>query len=221
MNPPKDRKLRAIVLLTGEILFIATSPLWTEGETTLAIAGTYLWLFYAVFFFAGGYVLANSRRWLIGYIPVAAGAVAFGAFQNNTPLLSIPHYLFVCAVHVMLFRAVLRHSFLNHDVPHLDRLLAGIAGYLLLGLFWTAVLELFRHVGVASVVNQLTGEPVGAAERLYFSFVTLTTLGYGDIAPATPVARMLAVFTSLSGCLYLAVFVSALVGGLTRSDRSG
>ena len=49
-------------------------------------------------------------------------------------------------------------------------------------------------------------------ELMYYSFTTLTTVGYGDIAPATRVARSLAILEMLAGQLYLAAFVARLVG---------
>ena len=61
---------------------------------------------------------------------------------------------------------------------------------------------------------------------IYFSFVTLTTLGYGDIVPVSASARMLATMEALMGQLYLAVLVARLVGMqvsqrmLDKKDRS-
>jgi hypothetical protein len=54
-----------------------------------------------------------------------------------------------------------------------------------------------------------TGQPVGV---LYFSFVTLTTLGYGDVVPTSPVTRTLASLEAITGQLYLTVLVARLVG---------
>jgi len=54
----------------------------------------------------------------------------------------------------------------------------------------------------------------------YFSYVTLTTLGYGDISPVSPWARMLAILEALTGTLFLAVLISRLVGTYrSRADR--
>ena len=53
----------------------------------------------------------------------------------------------------------------------------------------------------------------------YFSYVTLTTLGYGDIVPISPLARSLAVLEALTGVLFLAVLISRLVGSY-RSERT-
>ena len=52
----------------------------------------------------------------------------------------------------------------------------------------------------------------GGTDYVYFSFVTLTTLGYGDITPLTPVAQTLAWLEAVVGQLYLAILVARLVG---------
>ena len=49
-------------------------------------------------------------------------------------------------------------------------------------------------------------------ELIYFSFVTLTTVGYGDVQPVHPAARSLAVAEALVGQLYIAILISSLVG---------
>ena len=51
---------------------------------------------------------------------------------------------------------------------------------------------------------------------VYFSFTTLTTLGYGDVAPRSDVARMLAILEALIGQIYLVVIVARLVGSYMR-----
>ncbi len=55
-------------------------------------------------------------------------------------------------------------------------------------------------------------------DLLYFSYMTLTTTGYGDITPTHPVVRMLATIESITGVLYIAIMISRLVG-LHVADR--
>ena len=82
--------------------------------------------------------------------------------------------------------------------------------YLLLGLIWSVM---YATLG-AHLPGAFTGSP-GAAAGLsgwvYFSFVTLTTVGYGDITPVATEARSLAIMEALVGQLYPAVIIARLV----------
>jgi voltage-gated potassium channel Kch len=95
-----------------------------------------------------------------------------------------------------------------------EQLYAALSAYLLVGLFmgvlFTAIAA--RSPGAFLVLG--TAPSPGTFDLgtgVYFSFVTLTTLGYGDIVPANELSRGLAIFEAVSGQLYLAVLVAALV----------
>jgi hypothetical protein len=95
------------------------------------------------------------------------------------------------------------------------RVIGGIAGYLLIGYAWTFAYQLL----VQQVPGAIQFEP-GVADTLsrqpnhliYFSFITLTTVGYGDVRPIHPAVRSLAVAEALVGQLYIAILISSLVG---------
>jgi hypothetical protein len=76
------------------------------------------------------------------------------------------------------------------------------------------MLYLFIAEAVPDAFNGLEQAPwyVHFAELSYYSFVTLTTLGYGDITPAVPVAKFLAFSEALTGVLYIAILVASLIG---------
>jgi len=100
----------------------------------------------------------------------------------------------------------------------------GICAYLLLGVIWACVFILLETARPGSFPAELASvqeEGVRAHGRLtdyaYFSFVTLTTLGYGDIAPLRPPARSLASLEAITGQLYLAVLIARLVATYTRT----
>jgi hypothetical protein len=96
------------------------------------------------------------------------------------------------------------------DMHHL---LAALNAYLLVGVFLGAIWVALERVMPGSLL--VGGAPMASGmtlpDGIYFSFVTLATLGYGDIAPATPIARGIAVFEAVFGQLYLAVMVARLV----------
>ena len=58
------------------------------------------------------------------------------------------------------------------------------------------------------------------ADGTYFSFVTLTTLGYGDISPVTPVARFLVYMEAIVGVFYMAILVASLIGMRVSARQS-
>ncbi|KGQ20042.1 Ion transport 2 domain-containing protein [Lysobacter dokdonensis DS-58] len=93
-----------------------------------------------------------------------------------------------------------------------EHLLAGLNTYLLVGVFFGAIWVAMEKAMPRSLL--LGGAPIDAMvlpDGIYFSFVTLASLGYGDFTPATPIARGLAVFEVVFGQLYLAIMVARLV----------
>jgi len=99
-----------------------------------------------------------------------------------------------------------------------DAIFGALCGYLLLGIIWSlfyyAVETAFP--GSFSISSPRTADVL--TQRLdrgalsYFSFITLATVGYGDVTPVTPLARTLAWIEAIAGQFYLAVLVAGLVG---------
>jgi hypothetical protein len=102
-----------------------------------------------------------------------------------------------------------------------DTILGSMCGYLLLGIVWTmlfALVELLEPGSFLSGGRPLVDMQGDLAKQhvfanfIYYSFVTLTTLGYGDITPASPPARALSSLEAVTGQLYIAVLIARLVG---------
>lgn len=102
-----------------------------------------------------------------------------------------------------------------------DTISASLCAYLLLGVLWSIAYSLLEILAPGSFAFAFANSQTAPSLRfggqdtifaLYYSFVTMTTLGYGDIAPATSPARMLAAFQAVIGQLYLTVLVARLVG---------
>jgi hypothetical protein len=110
-----------------------------------------------------------------------------------------------------------RHVIFGDNVS-VNRLVGAVSLYLLVGVAWAiayTVTEMaapgsFR--GLTAAVNQGWN-----SDWLYFSFVTMSTLGYGDFAPVSPIARMLAYLQAVFGLFYIAILVAGLVGAFISS----
>jgi voltage-gated potassium channel len=106
---------------------------------------------------------------------------------------------------------ILRNIFQVQDVTK-DTIAGGAAVYVLFALMWSFLYGVLEHVEPGSFAisaSQTLGE---RNIFLYYSFVTITTLGYGDIMPVTYIASSLAVLEAVVGQLYLVVLVAWLVG---------
>jgi Ion channel len=103
-----------------------------------------------------------------------------------------------------------------------DRMYAAVSVYILLGFFWALGYYALEHrsaAAFATTVTQLSGQRFVYGDLLYFSFVTLTSTGYGDIVPVSQGARSLAVFEHIAGVMYIAILIARLAG-LYSSDQS-
>jgi voltage-gated potassium channel Kch len=100
-----------------------------------------------------------------------------------------------------------------------NKIVGAICIYMLLGLIW-AMLYLFIAEVVPASFNGVSHAPWldNFATAVYFSFVTITTLGYGDISPVTPLARFLVFMEAIVGVFYMAILVASLIG-VRMSDR--
>jgi hypothetical protein len=95
-----------------------------------------------------------------------------------------------------------------------DTIYGAVCVYLLLGLVWSAAYRLLEILSPGSFAGPLGIDPQTGQEipnYAYFSFTTLTTLGYGDITPVTSPAMAAAILEAIAGPLYIAILISRLV----------
>lgn len=132
----------------------------------------------------------------------------------------------VCEVLFLLGASVLIVKSLFGARPlTFDSVLGAVCGYLFLGLGWAvlySLIEGFRPGSFEISPKLITvGEPARPLPHVltYYSFVTLTTVGYGDISPVSPATRTLAWMEALTGQFYLAVIVAGLVSVLAARGQ--
>jgi len=133
----------------------------------------------------------------------------------------VPALVFIGFVMLQFLFFILRASRVNSEV-----LCAGVAGYLLLGIIWMFAYILVARVHPGSFSYNVGPPPahsLASFDAFYFSFITLSTVGYGDITPLSHIARTLAMTEAMTGTLYMAVLISRLVALYTSqgSEVSG
>lgn len=138
---------------------------------------------------------------------VAAVLVTFGKIDNGAAANTGLGALLVLVTCVTILRRIM-----NHPVVATETILGAICVYVLIGLFFAIV---YQFIGKISSVPVLTGLDLEKPmQAFYFSFVTLTTTGYGDVTASTNMARTIAILEALTGQLFLATTIARLVATL-------
>ena len=118
--------------------------------------------------------------------------------------------LFLYAVFYFLAIAILIKKISSGTTVSIDTIKGGISIYFLLGLFW-AVLYMILLTYDPNALTNMQRE-TASFDCYYYSFTTLTTLGYGDITPVAKYAKILAIMEAVTGPVYLAIFVAQIIG---------
>lgn len=145
-------------------------------------------------------------------IAAAAGSHLFGV-AALLPLGHVFGFLFFLVTGLALLRRVLEPGPVTAN-----RLQAAVCAYLLIGLGWGLVFSVIEHLRPGAFLDPVGGSSeshavlAGFPHLIYYSFTTLTTLGFGDVVPVTPLARSLSTLEAVIGQLYLALLVARLVG---------
>jgi voltage-gated potassium channel len=131
-------------------------------------------------------------------------------------LLLVGAYLLAAGFFAFALYGILRAIFAKEVSG--DAIFGTVCGYLLLGIVWSLLYSAVETASPGSFAMPLPGAAGGAAAPLdrgalsYYSFITLATVGYGDVTPLTPLARTLAWMEAITGQFYLAILVAGFVG---------
>ena len=226
MNAPprrlRFRRFSAVQLLIALALFFIWAPFVEEIKGGDLIVSLLL----SLVLVAGVLAVADRKYVLVVALVLAIPAIAGRWINHFRPDLIPPAVFLVAGLLLIAFvvghllRFVLRAPSVNTEV-----LCASISAYLMLGLMWTIAYWLVDQLtpGGAFSYNTNAGtHSMNGFTGFYFSFVTLSTVGYGDITPVSRIARWLAAMEAMTGLLYVAVLIARLVSlySAPKSDDS-
>jgi len=151
------------------------------------------------------FVPAIAGKWLNHFFPHYVSPFYF-------PVFGIAFFTFTI---YRILRFILKTTHVDTEV-----LSAGIVVYLMLGILWAQAYMLLAQLTPDTFhfpLGEHSERHMGGFNAFYFSFSTLTTVGFGDITPMSKIARTLAVMEAVTGTLYLAILISRLVGRFSAS----
>jgi hypothetical protein len=212
------------VLLISLLAFIGLYPLLL-GEIAGRIVGG---LILAVIFVAGTITASTSR--LHRGISIALAIVAIGlqvvwlsTHETTVEFVFVSVFAAFCLYTALV---ILRHVLAPGPV-FADTVHAALSVYILLALFWAGAYALVEIILPGAFSFPVTSVNSAAHQGAYlfgdmvhFSIATLTSTGYGDIAPLAPFARSLSQLEQLVGVFYIAVLISRLIGLFPSQDRT-
>ncbi len=162
--------------------------------------------------FSGVYAAsANKRTIYILIILVLPWFLSDWIFLTSTNTVFLGFFFFLY-VTLTLFDMILKSKEITQNT-----LYGAVCVYLLLGLLWASIYGLINHISPGSIFqgSGVTGE-MTSNDIIYFSYTTLTSLGYGDISTVTPTGRIMSVLEAVIGQLFIAFMVARLIGIYTR-----
>jgi uncharacterized membrane protein len=208
VSPKELSPERLKYVLVSLMILIFLYPVIERG----GFSSRLLNVFFTMLLLTTIYVTSSSGRRLtialcIG-IPWMIAAWAHTFFQGSGSLMVAAAFLTLFCGYTGL--AIMSYVLSAKKITR-DMICGALSVYLLIGLIWVGAFTLVEAIQPGSFASS-SGEALNASDFLYYSFVTLTTLGYGDIVPITARARSLAILEAITGVLFSAVLIARLVG---------
>lgn len=215
MNPVlkrlRFRRFSTVQLLIALAVLLICAPFVEELEGGHLI----LSVLFSLVLLAAVFAVADRKRTLAIALVLAVPAITARWVSYFRPDLLHPSVFLVCALLLLAFVIWhLLHFILHAPVVTMEVLCASVAAYLMLGLTWSAAYWLVDQVtpgGAFSFNTERGMHSMNGFNGIYFSFITLSTVGYGDITPVSRAARWLAAMEAMTGMLYVAVLIARLV----------
>ena len=171
----------------------------------------------------GIYGFKSTEKWFHTGVGIAVSVIAVVIIGVALELLHL-YYLHLILLFCFYLWAIwlAGKQVLFTGAVDTNRIVGAICIYLLMGLIW-ALMYLFIAQAIPGAFNgveQLVWYD-NFADVAYYSYVTLTTLGYGDISPVAPIARFLVYMEAVVGVFYMAILVASLIGvGISESKKN-
>ncbi len=210
-----DDKGLLFLLIAIFILIFIIYPISGNSELGSGIANIFI-----IFILLTGVLSVDiDKRYRIKLVIILITIVVLSGLSDFLMTDTVIHLhifiriLFLWLLVILIFKKVFR----NRPISFFFRIAGSITIYLLIGFIWANMLFIVNHFipGSFQFSVKINPEDNNMFNFIYYSFETLTTLGYGDILPMTPFSKILIILEALIGPLYLAILIGRLVSKQT------
>ncbi len=204
------------ILFCGLILLGPILPGWIENYVFLGVGIATAWLR------AADIRRARHGIVVLGLVVAVVVVIGFWLPSDLKGVTRKPLGIFLLLATVTFFvycASLILMELMKARAATRDEIFGAVNLYILIGTFWSYVYSLLELLQPGSF-SAPAADPAVGARFMYFSFVTLATVGYGDITPKTPPAQSLAIIEAMMGQFYLAVVVAFLMGLYITQRRS-
>ena len=207
------------LLLWSLMLIIGLRPLLDEWIGGRIWANVFTDIFFACALISGLHAVSGQTRQLRLALLLAGAIIILVTLHYTLKIQALDRLqLALSAVFLMQMLVMIWIHIEKENEVTIDLIMASACAYILLGLVWAYayyLLEIF-HPNSFKASENMSDD---IWNFYYYSFVTLTTMGYGDILGITKSARALSILEAITGQLYLAIMISRLVG--LHASQSG
>ncbi len=201
---------RSTYLLISILLFIFVNPLFQNNQFQIIINI----LSYSLIFLTTNFAI-NNRTPLIKILLYIGVTLQFLVFFPEKKIVQVLIFSFSGIVFIivttLLILQIARAKKLSIEI-----IAEAISGYLLIGVVAT-LLNIILMIFNSNAISFSGDTNIG--QMVYFSFVTLTTIGYGEILPISPMARNISLITGIAGQLYLTIIIALIIGKASVTSK--
>ncbi len=218
MTNPIISKLKRIpkhsILLLGIMLFVFVFPLFEKS----VMKGFFISLSYSLMILSVASIVEFKKKWIFYLIIIAVAFqwVSFFTDFNNYPIFNFASFGFSVIVFSIAIYLMIKQIIASKEVDA-RLIIETIIGYLLIGIVFTLLNVLQVSYNPSSIGFDSSTPKLG--EIIYYSYVTFTTIGYGDISPVSQAARGFAIMFGLIGQLYLTIIIAFIIGKYLNSKK--
>jgi voltage-gated potassium channel len=209
-----------LYLLIGLLSILIGAPIFVEFAAQPP--ALIIEIGFSVTLMFGIWSMIDSKKWFLAGLTMALAEPVITLIAYFMPAPFWDHLALLIAMAFCLLSLVFAVGALFRTLRmSLNDVCGAICIYLLLGIL-IAILNVFIYRLVPNSFKGLTpdGDPNQGLDLIYYSFVTMSTLGYGDIVPTGPIARAVAYLGAVTGQFYIAILVALVIGIFLTQQRA-